>query len=72
MPVGVLSARYSVQVKDRIDTVISTEFDNAIEMLESFFVDSKGVKLLRVVKEVAVVEGNSQCIHAVCPNELGI
>jgi hypothetical protein len=72
VPVGVLSAWHSVQVEDRIDAVIGAEFDHAIEMLEPFFIDSKGIQLLRVVKEVAVVERNSQCIHAICLKELRI
>jgi len=72
MPVGILSTWYSMQVEDRIDTMISAQLDNTVELVEPFFIDLEGVQLFRVMKEVAIVERNTQGIHAIGLEEFGV
>ena len=65
VPIGILSTRYSMQIKNCVDGMIWADFDNSVKLLETFLIDLEGKELLLLVKEMAVVERNPQCVHSI-------
>ena len=54
-----------MQVKNSVDPMRGTKFNDSVEMFEPFVVQFEGIELLRVVEKVAVIEGDAKGIQAV-------
>jgi len=72
MPVRILTARNCMQIKDGVDSVCCAKVNDAIEVLESSFIDVEREQLLFIVQKVTVIEWNSQRIHPVVTEKFGV
>ena len=60
MPIGVLSSRSSVKVKNRVDSMSGANVDDTIEMFEALWFEDTRVQ---VILEVTVVEGDTNAVE---------
>ena len=72
MPVRILTAWNCMQVEDGVDSVCGAKFNDAIEVLESSFIDAEREQLHFVVQKVTVIEWNSQRVHPVVTEKFGV